>query len=160
MIRLMVGMGTTPRLARPQTQTGWAGSRIVGYWLKPRHSLSRKFGPAKISSLRTYGREQREEQYDGFQRAEIHALGKALAIAIVVLEQRPRDVQGFAGLDAMKAAFDRLAQTDIDREMYPRQARVALTGTASRRPLSRSAHKAIRRVRFLRASTAEGESFI
>jgi hypothetical protein len=28
----------------------------------------------------------------------------------------------------MKAAFDRLAQTDIDREMYARQARVALDG--------------------------------
>src|SRR5215471_14547948 len=28
MICLMVGMGATPRLARPQTQIGWAGSRV------------------------------------------------------------------------------------------------------------------------------------
>jgi hypothetical protein len=65
-----------------------------------------------------------------FTTVEMHHLRKALAIAIAVLEERPRDVQGFAGMDEMKAAFDRLVETDLDREMYARQARVALTGAA------------------------------
>jgi hypothetical protein len=64
-----------------------------------------------------------------FTTSEMHALKKALAIAIALLEQRPRDVQGFAGLDQMKSAFDQLVETDIDREMYARQARVALTSS-------------------------------
>jgi hypothetical protein len=65
-----------------------------------------------------------------FSNSEMHAINKALAIAVSMLEQKPRDVQGFANLDEMKAIFAKLVNSDSERDMYARQARVALTGAA------------------------------
>jgi hypothetical protein len=65
-----------------------------------------------------------------FSKSEMHHLTKALAITVEMLEKQPRDIQSFAGLDEMKAILDRLIESDIEREMYSRQARVAITGSA------------------------------
>jgi hypothetical protein len=65
-----------------------------------------------------------------FSISEVHAIKKALAIAISMLEQKHRDVQSFANLDEMNAIFDKLVNSDIERETYARQVRVALTGAA------------------------------
>ena len=65
-----------------------------------------------------------------FSNSEMHAMKKALAISIMALEHKHRDVQSFANLDEMKAAFTKLVHSDTEREMYARPARAALTGTA------------------------------
>jgi hypothetical protein len=61
---------------------------------------------------------------------ELHLLKKALAIAVLLIEQRPGPFQSLSDQADMKALLDRLIETDSELEIYTRSALIAITGTS------------------------------
>lgn len=63
-----------------------------------------------------------------FTGRELHLVKKALAIAVLVIESTPEPFQSSSDQADMKAALDRLMDSDAELAVYMRSARIAVTG--------------------------------
>jgi hypothetical protein len=63
-----------------------------------------------------------------FRDRELHLVKKALAIAVLAIEQQPGPFQSASDQSDMKALLDRLIESDHELAHYARSARIAVTG--------------------------------
>jgi hypothetical protein len=63
-----------------------------------------------------------------FKDRDLHLVKKALAIAVLAIEQQPGPFQSASDQSDMKVLLDRLIEGDVELEHYARAARIAVTG--------------------------------
>ena len=63
-----------------------------------------------------------------FKDRDLHLVKKALAIAVLAIEQQPGPFQSASDQSDMKALLDQLIEGDGELEYYARAARIAVTG--------------------------------
>ena len=63
-----------------------------------------------------------------FKDRDLHLVKKALAIAMLAIEQQPGPFQPASDQSDMKALLDQLIEGDGELEYYARAARIAVTG--------------------------------
>jgi hypothetical protein len=63
-----------------------------------------------------------------FKDRDLHLVKKALAIAVLAIEQQPGPFQSASDQSDMKALLDELIEGDVELEHYARAARIAVTG--------------------------------
>jgi hypothetical protein len=59
---------------------------------------------------------------------DLHLVKKALAIAVLAIEQRPGPFQSTSDQADMKCLLDQMIKSDVELECYARAARIALNG--------------------------------
>ena len=63
-----------------------------------------------------------------FTGRDLHLVKKALAIAVLAIEQQPGPFQSISDQDDMKALLDNLIASDTELAYYARAAKIAVTG--------------------------------
>ena len=63
-----------------------------------------------------------------FHGRKLHLVKKALAIAVLAIEQKPGPFQSVSDQADMKELLDELFESDTEFEIYAKAARIAVTG--------------------------------